>query len=342
MPPSRPFLVFSMSGVSFAMDPSAVREILWLPEITPIAEAPPYIIGVINLRGRVMPVMDLKVRLGQTSRKYSTTNSVIITHTKEMHLGLIVDEVRDVVQVPLENIELSPFHDQEGELRPHFVTQTARVGKDILMILDHLNLLKTPELMEDEARPDPPEPEPEHSYFCPQADEAERAIFHKRALHLMEAEVGENLGGLLPMAIVGLSGEYFGVELDVIREFCGVFNLTPVPCCPPHVMGNMNLRGSILTLIDVRSLLNLPGGDLNPSSKVIVACMGDLIAGVVIDELLDVVYLDPDDIAPVPSAVRSVSQKFFKGTAPYENLTMTILDLPKILMSEELIVHEEP
>lgn len=336
---SKAFLVFSMLGSLFAVEASVVGDMLWLPEITPIEETPPYIVGVINLRGKIIPVMDLEARLGHASSRYFTSNSVIVIKVNEILLGLIVETIQDVIEISARDIEVSPFREWEGDLCPRFVTQTAKVGNEIIMVLDHGNLLDASELIKGiggEAR------EAEHHYFCPEANPAERAIFRKRATALIRAEDSGSLTERIPVAVVGLSGEYFGVNIGVVREFSRIQNLTPIPCCPSHIIGNMNLRGSILTLIDIRSLMNIPPGSLNKTSKVVVACMNDLTIGIIIDDLLDVIYVNPEDISPIPSAIEMVNKQYCVGTAMYQDKVITMVDLAIILMGDELVVNEEP
>ena len=75
---SQSFLIFSLGEEHFAIDASIVREIIWLPEVTPIEEAPDYIVGVINLRGKIAPVADLNLRFGHPRKRYHITDNVIV------------------------------------------------------------------------------------------------------------------------------------------------------------------------------------------------------------------------------------------------------------------------
>jgi len=175
---------------------------------------------------------------------------------------------------------------------------------------------------------------------CPSATPEERAIFRERALDLRQSTESSDFTGLMPLAVIGLNGEYFGLDLEVVREFTNIHNVTPIPCCPAHVVGNMNLRGEIVTLVDVRSALNMPLSAASTSSKAIVIHVDDLVAGLPVDEVFDVIYLRPSEVRPVPAAVHSVSDEFLRGTAPYFEKMLSILDLPKILTNGGLMVEE--
>lgn len=341
----QPYLIFSLSGELFAIAASVVREMFWLPELTPMEEAPPSIAGVLNLRKKIVPVTDLNMLFGHACIRYNLTDSIIALEAEDRIIGIIVNEVRDVIDISSEDIEPSPFYlnsalsPQTSALetsRHHFIDSEARVGEDIIMILNHNKVFDAgfhaPETEEHKLK--------ESHYFCTEATPEERKVFHERAVNLMHVVEEEGLAGLMPMAVVGLGGEYFAMDLELIREFSDIPDLTPIPCCPEHILGNMNLRGNVLTVIDIRDSLNLPVSAGKPA-KVIVAGTGELSAGIAVDNVFDVIYVNPSNITPVPSAVRTNTEQYIKGTAPYNNKVMTILDLKKILDREELVVNEE-
>src|SRR6185436_21126644 len=99
---------------------------------------------------------------------------------------------------------------------------------------------------------------PAESAFFADATAEERAILRERALGLMPAGESQDRFHLMPLAVVSLNGEYFAVDLNLVREFGTIHHVTPVPCCPPHIVGQMNLRGDILTLVDIRGALRMP------------------------------------------------------------------------------------
>lgn len=334
------FLVFSLQGSLLALEALAVREIIWLLEITPLEETPPYITGVINLKGHIIPVMDLNRRFGHAPQRYQLTDSIIVLALEGVQVGLIVNEVREVIDIAPEDIASSPTYSLTGKMPPQFATRVAKLDREIITVLNHVNLLQDEALGEEVVLEEASEPTAARSYFCPEASPEERAVFHERARSLMEAPVDEGLAGLIPTAVVGLNGEYFGVDLELVRCFADLHHLTPIPCCPGHIVGNMNLRGNILTLVDVRNLLDLPGAAVNEDSKVMFASLGELSAGVVVDQVFDIIYLNPADIGPVPTAIQKAGEKYLKGTAPYGGEMMAILDLAEMLKEGNLVVKE--
>ena len=338
-----PYLVFSLRGLRYAVDALAVREIFWLPELTPIEEAPAYIAGVVNLRGRIVPVTDLDRRMGHAPRRYCLLDNVIVLERDDVVMGVIVHEVREVRDIAAEETSARPSYGQEEAARSRFVGGMARVEDDIVMLLDLDNLIRLPDTLKGLAEgKDEGLPPPAHDrQFCPEASEEERAVFRDRAGGLRRAGGGEDIRELIPLAVVGLNGEYFGVELGVVREFYDLRKVVPVPCCPAHIVGQTNLRGEILTVVDIRPVLEMPAVGAAGPTKVVVVRQEDVLAGVWVEEVFDVVYLRPADMVGVPSAVKSATEKYLKGAANYGRKMLGILDLPKILASEALVVNED-
>jgi purine-binding chemotaxis protein CheW len=341
-----PYLLFSLHQLRHAVDARVVREVLWLPELTPIEEAPPDVVGVFNLRGRLVPVMDCDCRFGRVPQRYRLTDSVIILDLDGLLMGIIAQEIHDVRSIPSEMIERAPFYGGQGEPHARFISGAAQVDDEILMLLNHEHLVRSSTSAEgsadDEVRSEAkPAAAADQRVFCLEASPQERAIFRERARQLMHAADSQDFTRLLPLAVIGLSGEYFGVELGALREFAEIHKITPVPCCPGHIIGNMNLRGDILTLVDMRPVLKLPIVGADVAATAMVVQLDQLRLGVLVDEVFDVMYLGASDITTVPAAVQSGIKEYLKGTAPYAGKMLSILDLTKSLASKDLVVDEE-
>jgi purine-binding chemotaxis protein CheW len=327
-----PYLLFSLNGARYGVEARSVLEIAWLPELTPVEEAPPYIAGVVNLRGRIEPVMNLSVRLGHPPQRYQLSDSMVMLQADDMIMGVIVSEAHDVVGIPAAAIEPPSHYDGDTPAYVHFLAGSAKVGDEIIMLMDVQRLLHAPALPASGVAESP------HTDFCPDATDEERAVFHTRAHNLMQAVADLEAAERIPLSIIQLGEEYFGVGLDVVREFSHLRRVTAIPCCPPHIVGNMNLRGDILTLADIRGLLNIPAGSV--AAEVMVVESGELSIGVPVDKVLEVIYLQPADIAALPAAHEEKSE-YCKGVMHYGESMVSILDMQKILAQGGLEVEEE-
>jgi purine-binding chemotaxis protein CheW len=143
------------------------------------------------------------------------------------------------------------------------------------------------------------------------------------------------------MAVIQLSDEYFGVDLKLVREFTSIKNLTRIPCCPNHIVGNMNLRGEIVTLVDIRNTLKLPNPPINVGAPAVVIQVGDIVAGLPFDQVMEMVHLNSTDMKPLPETSSNFSENYLRGTALFQGKMLSVLDLPKIFTQAGLVVNEE-
>ena len=101
-------VVFNLSGGGYGVDIGTVREIIRMQEITQIPKTPPYVEGVINLRGRVIPVLNLRERFGMEAGEESLAKRIVVVDTGEQSMGFVVDAVSEVLRVPRTAVEPPP------------------------------------------------------------------------------------------------------------------------------------------------------------------------------------------------------------------------------------------
>lgn len=329
-----------MRGARYAVEAFAVREIVPLPELTPIEETPGYVAGVVNLRGKIIPVLDLSLRLGQRLQRYRLEDSVVVLESEAGPVGLLVNRVHAVRQLAATDLEATPSLGPVDESAARFISGLARSGERIVMLLHREHLLRLPELATGVPAAEPLWTDAAVVGFDVAPEEC--AVFKERALALAQPVAGEDAVGRVPLAVVRLRGEMFGIPLQGVREFAELRGVTPVPCCPPHILGQMNLRGDLFTLVDLGAVLDLPAAGATPARQVVVLDLEELGVGVPVDEVLDVRYFQPGDLAPVAAAIRPQHAAFIQGTAPYGEGMLSILDLPRIFAQAQLVVNEEP
>ncbi|NDY41978.1 purine-binding chemotaxis protein CheW [Dissulfurirhabdus thermomarina] len=106
------YLTFTLADEDYGLEIMKVREIIGLMEITAVPQTPPYVKGVINLRGKVIPVLDLRLRFGMPERAYDERTCIIVVEIREgdekVHVGVVVDTVSEVLNIAGEDIEPPP------------------------------------------------------------------------------------------------------------------------------------------------------------------------------------------------------------------------------------------
>jgi purine-binding chemotaxis protein CheW len=135
---------FRIGRETFGLPISIVREIVRVPEITAVPNAPDYIEGVINLRGRIIPIVDLRKRFGQKTAEPSKKNRIVVVELGPRAFGLIVNSASEVLRIAPTEIEAPSNVFQEGEL--DFVTGVGKLKGRLVILLDVSKILKRGEI----------------------------------------------------------------------------------------------------------------------------------------------------------------------------------------------------
>lgn len=127
-------IVFRLKNEEYGVDVQQVRSIERLEHITRVPNAPAFVKGVINLRGVVTPVIDLRKRFGMEEAPYTDQNRIIIVRIGEVEVGLIVDAANDVIDIPLDQIEATP--QIVGGVEAEYLRGVAKLGDRLLILLN--------------------------------------------------------------------------------------------------------------------------------------------------------------------------------------------------------------
>jgi len=135
---------FRIGRETFGLPISMVREIVRVPEITAVPNAPDYIEGVINLRGHIIPVVDLRKRFGEPIGDPNKKNRVVVVEMEGRSIGLIVNSASEVLKIPPSEIEAPHNVFQEGEL--NYITGVGKLKGRLVILLDLSRVLQRGEL----------------------------------------------------------------------------------------------------------------------------------------------------------------------------------------------------
>jgi purine-binding chemotaxis protein CheW len=348
------YLIFNLRDLKYGIDASLVKEIFLLPELTPIPETPMDILGIINLRGKIVPIIHLDLRLGNPIPECKIIDRVIVLECDGLTIGVIVNDVQEVQAIASNIIETTLDYGRVSNINPVFIAGVVKEEDESIILLNSQALIRQPDAVKTLAAEGQPEAEFDSSETirtmgsfyqscCPNATAAEKAIFRRRAENLRQAnaEAISDVTGQIPLAVIGMGGEYFGVDLNAVREFINIRSFTPIPCCPERIVGNMNLRGEIVTLVDIRGTLNLAMSPVKTGGKAVLINVDDTIAGLPVDEVFDVMYLHPQNMTAVPIAADSGGNEYLRGIAYYSEKMMSVLDLSMLFTKGGLVVNEE-
>jgi purine-binding chemotaxis protein CheW len=138
------FLTFSMGKEVFGIEIKYVTEIIGMQAITEVPEVPSYVKGIINLRGKIIPVIDVRLKFKKEPMEYNDRTCIVVIDISEVSVGLIVDNVAEVLTIADQDIALPPSSKTGFENR--YVKGIGKSGNEVKLLLDCDKLLKNDEL----------------------------------------------------------------------------------------------------------------------------------------------------------------------------------------------------
>ncbi|MFC0524160.1 chemotaxis protein CheW [Pontibacillus salicampi] len=139
-------IVFQLNEEEYGVPVQQVGSIERMQHITRVPQTSDFVKGVINLRGVVTPIIDLRARFNLEEREHSHSTRIIITHIEDMAVGLIVDEANDVIDIPPEAIEPAP--EVVGTVHVEYIRGVAKLDKRLLILLNLPKVLSADEVDE--------------------------------------------------------------------------------------------------------------------------------------------------------------------------------------------------
>lgn len=139
------FLLFKLGTEEYGVNIAQVQSIEELQKIISVPDMPSYVKGVINLRGQVIPVVDLRIRFGMDPREYDDRTCIIIINASDTVIGFIVDTVSEVHEIAEAKIEPSP-HFKANREREEYVLGLGKVGEEVKILLDIEKLIRDEEI----------------------------------------------------------------------------------------------------------------------------------------------------------------------------------------------------
>jgi len=182
------------------------------------------------------------------------------------------------------------------------------------------------------------EPPHEESWSEPEPVD-DRKILEERARALArEPERHVEGRGSLTVLEFDLAYEKYAIELSHIREVHPLRDITPIPCTPKFVRGMVNLRGQILTVLDLKLFFQLPEKGFSDLNKVIVVHVGGMESGILVDAIGEVRSIPLDAMQPSLPTLSGISESYVRGITA-EGLV--VLDVARILCDKSIIVNDE-
>jgi purine-binding chemotaxis protein CheW len=341
------YLSFSINNHRYCINLSYVKEIFYLPELKKVPELPADIVGVFNYHNTILPVVDLNVGSDYTS-SYSLTDSVIAIAENHSQVGIIVNQVHGIIEIAPQDIATELFNLETTSKEQYLFTGIANVDSDILVlsnpikILQYINQQSLPSVDSlkpfNNASPKPKFYSSEAAFFA-KATQSEKSIFQERARSLAVEYSEQNERDLVALAIVELHGELLGIELEKIREFIRVAQITPIPNVASFLVGNINLRGEIITLLDITQILSINSNKSQLQQAAIVE-IEDIVVGINLSQIVNIMFVDSSTLQTAFQQAKLNGYEYIKGNITEQNRVIKILNLDKIIKSESIVADQ--
>ncbi|MCF2909774.1 chemotaxis protein CheW [Pseudoalteromonas sp. DL2-H2.2] len=132
-----------------------------------------------------------------------------------------------------------------------------------------------------------------------------------------------------------LEDETYGINVMQVQEVLRYTEIAPVPGAPTYVLGIINLRGNVVTVIDTRSRFGLPSSEVTDNSRIVIIEAEKQVVGILVDSVAEVVYLRSSEIDSAPNIGTEESAKFIQGVSNREGELLILVDLNKLLSDDE-------
>ena len=303
----RPFVTFRLGSESFGIALHEVEEIVELPPVTKVPDAPDYVLGVICLRDQVMPLVDLaeilSIQVGDSERK---RDMVVLLSFGSAKIGVVVDEIQEILRV------------QDGQTLPppQTLSETEREHLEGILLLPGrmvslINVLK-----------------------IITGDDQEKIAAMGQGLGLNDTRAQETVPNL-ELVVFRLGPESYGLRLHEVREIIMVGQITPVPRAPQFVDGVLNLRGEVMPVVDLRTRFGLERVEATSISRILITSIGGVFTGLVVDAVNEVRPVELHRFGAPPAVTAVGANRYIEKVARLENGMIFLLELQQLLTDAE-------
>ena len=148
----------------------------------------------------------------------------------------------------------------------------------------------------------------------------------------VESSVGDTV---IQLVTFRLKDETYGINVMQVQEVLRVSEIAPVPGAPGYVLGIINLRGNVVTVIDTRTRFGLPTGELGDASRIVIIESEQQVVGILVDSVAEVVELRQSQIDSAPNTGNEDSSRYIQGVASRDEDLLIVVDVNKLLTEEE-------
>ncbi|MFC1670921.1 chemotaxis protein CheW [Spirochaetota bacterium] len=324
------YLTFTCRNELFSVYLDRIKEVVEFERITSIPLTPDILLGVMNLRGKLMPVIDLSYRLFSEKSEVKKSNRIIIFDLKHkdeaLEIGMLVDSVENVVNILDDDI--SPNPEFGSSVNPEFISNIASINNEFIVMVNIENILNVEEISRIVGK------DYEGITYFSTDTEIDEDLGLKDKVEEVEIEENE-------FVTLKIGNEVYAIEMERLSEIMGLSQMTHVPNALPFMKGVVNLRGTIIPIVDLRSRCNLPEKEPDKKTSILIIDVAGVLIGTIVDSVSNVTRIPANSMQHPPHYTAQIEKDFIKGMAELDDKIIIIIDVDKILTPKEINDFEE-
>ncbi|NUU96909.1 chemotaxis protein CheW [Marinitoga sp. 1138] len=291
------YVTFFLGKEIYALPMQKVQEIIRLPQITKIPSTPDYVLGLANLRGSIVTIIDIRKKLNIESG-FSENTKVLIININNYLFGIVVDKTAQVIRVTEDEIETSGT---SGE----YIKSVIKKENNIYMILELDSLIEI------------------------QKKDNSSKSFNNANKKKNESEKEKE--DYVQIATFEIQNELYGFLINEVQEIIRYTFPNALPDMPTYIKGVITLRESVIPIIDLKEMLIDEETEIDDFTKVIILRIGNFKFGLIVDKIHEVIRIKKSLLKNPPSLLTKKDKVEVKGIVKTEDKVIMLLDGEKLI-----------
>lgn len=305
---------FSLGDEEYGIDIMRVKEIIRVPEIVRVPKAPLGVEGVVSIRNKLLPILNLRRIFGMPDLEVTDATRILVVDMGGISAGIKVDKVSEVMRIPSQIVDETPamMIGDGGEQ----IKGVAKLdnGERLILILDPERVFSEQEL---------------------QGVSGIKGV----QSHEEEGGLSKQLIDEEQLVTFKLGPEEFAINITAVQEINRMTELTRVPRAPSYIEGLVNLRGNVIPALDLRKRFGMERSEWTDATRIIIVDLEGIKTGVIVDSVSEVLRLERNAIDPPPAVISGgIDSAFIDGVGKLDNgqRMVMILNLAEIVALDRL------
>lgn len=312
-------VTFHLGNEEFGANIMNVKEIVRISDITKVPNAPSYIEGVCNLRGRVLPIIDGRSRLNMEKKEHDERSRVLVIDIHGRATGMIVDRVSEVMSVYSSDVEPPPA--VLKNIDTDYISGVVKLngGKRLIMFLEMFKILKTEDVEE-------------MGEFVDGIENG--SIVEENKENKLTQKNDEQ-----QLVSFAIDCEEYALDIMQVKEIIRVPDIVKVPNCKNYIDGVVSIRNNLIPIINLRVYFGLQNKEVNDHTRILIVDTGNVLSGILVDKVTEVIRVPMSVIQPPPKVFYDTEGDQIKGIAKLNDgeRLILLLDPFKMISIDEIL-----